>query len=84
MKHTITDIRFIDKTEEHGRHVRVTFKDGREVTICPLSTVGQKTFAQTGADTSYQLESLPVARACTKWLHGSDYKPNIQRFINKH
>ena len=84
MKHTITDIEFFEKTQNVGRHVCVTFKDGREVFIWPLSTVGQKTFEQTGADASYQIESLPVARACTKWLHGSEYKPNIQRFINRH
>ena len=81
MKHTITNIEFFEKTQNVSRHICVTFKDGREVFIWPLATVGQKTYEQTGAEASYLWESLPIAKASIKWLHGSDYKPNVKRFI---
>lgn len=84
MKHSITEVDFIFNPENGARKILVTFKDGKQVTITPLTTVGQKTFAQNGADVSYQWDSLPIAKASIKWLHGSDYIPNVHRFINKH
>lgn len=82
MKLTITNIIFHGEDTPEGRSVTAILDDGHGVTITPLTSLGQKTFHQSGTTMDRLHITVALAQACVPWLHGDGPRPDLQRFLS--
>lgn len=83
MKLTITNIIFHGEDTAEGRSVTAILEGGYNVTITPLTSLGQKTFHQSGATMDRLHITVALAQACVPWLHGDGPRPDLQRFLSE-
>lgn len=83
MKLTIKNIIFHGEDTPEGRSVTAILEDGHSVTITPLTSLGQKTFHQSGATMDRLHITVALAQACVPWLHGDGPRPDLQRFLSE-
>lgn len=83
MKPAITNILFHSDDTAKGRSVTAVLDDGHSVTITPLTSLGQKTFHQSGATMDRLRATVVLAQACVPWLHGDGPRPALRRFLNE-
>lgn len=83
MKLTIKNIIFHGEDTAEGRSVTAILEDGHSVTITPLTSLGQKTFHQSGTTMDRLRATVDLAQACVPWLHGDGPRPDLQRFLSE-
>lgn len=83
MKLTVKNIIFHGEDTPEGRSVTAILEGGYSVTITPLTSLGQKTFHQSGTTMDRLHITVALAQACVPWLHGDGPRPDLQRFLSE-